>query len=152
MKTDRWTDREKKGKKEFRFNKEMIKKKNEAKCTTEWLREIKKKKWIWLYKIPDVWIAKQPFDIIGTYHWTPVAIEAKFCDTKKDPTFEWWIKKLEPHQVINLDKFMIAWWKSYVLIFHHDSKHYVLFDIAKYCDVWDGYKKKFYILLDKWQN
>lgn len=130
----------------------MIKKKNEAKCTTEWLREMKKVKWLWLYKIPDVGLAKQPFDIIGSYNWTPMAIEAKFCDTKKEPTFEWWLKKLEPHQVINLDKFMAAWWKSYMLIFHHDSKHYKFLDINDYYDIRCEFKKKFYILLDKWKK
>lgn len=124
----------------------MIKKKNEAKCTTEWLREMKKVNGLRLHKIMDNGIQRNPFDIIGAYNWMPIAIEAKFCDTKKEPTFERWLKKLEPHQVINLDKFMDAWGKSYILIFHHDSKHYKRFDIHDYVDVRENFKKKFYVL------
>lgn len=133
----------------------MIKKKNEAKCTTEWLREMKRKEWVRLYKIVDSWIQRNPFDIVGVVKWKPVAIEAKFCSTLKEPTLERWLKKLEPHQVVNLDKFMAAWWDSYILIFHHDSKWgaklYKLNKDENYV-IRNEFKKKFYILLDKWKK
>jgi len=42
----------------------MLKKKNEARITTEWLKRWKEKPNAWLYKIPDDSIAKKPFDVV----------------------------------------------------------------------------------------
>lgn len=127
----------------------MIKHKNEAKATTERLKKMKWKKDVWLYKIPDTGPAKNPFDVVGVIKWKPNAIEFKYCDTKKMPDIYWAFKKLEPHQVTNLNNFRLAWWKSTVIVFHNETKQYIEFDFEDIYDVLWEEIERFYILLDK---
>lgn len=130
----------------------MIKKKNEAKITTEWLKQFKWNKDIWLYKISDDSRWKKPFDVIWVVRWVPTAIEFKFCSLKtKIPDEHWTYKKLEPHQAINLDKFQNAWWKSFVIVYHNETKQYIKFDRLQICDVmWDEIKKLYFMMNKLW--
>lgn len=127
----------------------MRKRRSEANAITKHLHEWKKEEWVWLYKIPDEWYAKKPFDVIWVIKWVPTAIEYKFCDLKtKLPDVKRAYKKLEPHQVINLDKFQKAWGKSYVIVYHNETRQYIKLDFNLfYEEVWDEIKK-LYIMLN----
>ncbi len=105
----------------------MLKKKNEARITTEWLKRWKEKPNAWLYKIPDDSIAKKPFDVVWCINGKWVAIEFKYCDTKKVPDIKRAFKKLEPHQVVNLNNYKVAWGDAFIIVYHNESKKYITF-------------------------
>lgn len=126
----------------------MLKKKNEAKITTERLKKFKWQKDIRLYKISDFSPDRKPFDVIWVVKWVPTAIEFKFCSLKtKLPDVKRAYSKLEPHQVINLDKFQKAWGKSYVIVYHNETKQYIKFDFNSFCEeMWDEIEKLYFLL------
>ena len=126
----------------------MLKKKNEAKITTERLKQFKGNKDIRLYKISDDSRWRKPFDVIWVVKWVPTAIEFKFCSLKtKLPDVKRAYSKLEPHQVVNLDKFQKAWGKSYVIVYHNETKQYVKFDISDFQkEMWDEIEKLYFLL------
>lgn len=130
----------------------MRKHKNEALAITKHLHKWKKEKWVWLYKIPDEWLAKKPFDVIWVIRWVPTAVEYKYCDLKsKMPDETWAYKKLEPHQVINLDKFQQAGGQSFVIIYHNETKQYLKFDFNSIRDLMCDEIDKLYFMLNlKW--
>lgn len=126
----------------------MLKKKNEAKITTERLKKFKGQKDVRLYKISDDSRWRKPFDVIWVVKWVPTAIEFKFCSLKtKLPDVKRAYNKLEPHQVINLDKFQKAWGRSYVIVYHNETKQYVKFDFNRfYEEMWDEIEKLYFLL------
>lgn len=126
----------------------MLKKKNEAKITTERLKKFKWQKDIRLYKISDDSRWRKPFDVIWVVKWVPTAIEFKFCSLKtKLPDVKRAYSKLEPHQVVNLDKFQKAWGKSYVIVYHNETKQYIKFDYLLFQkEMWDEIEKLYFLL------
>ena len=126
----------------------MLKKKNEAKITTERLKKFKWQKDIRLYKISDDSRWRKPFDVIWVVKWVPTAIEFKFCSLKtKLPDVKRAYSKLEPHQAINLDKFQKAWGKSYVIVYHNETKQYIKFDYLLFQkEMWDEIEKLYFLL------
>lgn len=114
----------------------MLKKKNEAKITTERLKHMKSKPNVWFYKIPDDSIWKKPFDVVWCVDWKATAIEFKFCNNKrKKPDLARAFSKLEPHQVVNLNKFKEANWNAFVCVYWNETKQYIMFDF------WDIYEQ-----------
>lgn len=129
----------------------MLKQKNEAKAITAWLKQWKWNPNVRLYKIPDDSVWRKPFDIVGCIDWKPTAIEAKYCSTKKIPTVSWAFRKLEPHQVINLNNFRLTKWKSYILVYHNETKQYFLFDFDECCkELWDEIEKIYFMYNKIW--
>lgn len=125
----------------------MLKKKNEAKITTAWLKQWKWVPNVWFYKIPDDSIWKKPFDVIGCVKGKSTAIEFKYCKTKKLPDERRAFKKLEPHQVINLNNIKVAGWDAFVCVYHEESKRYIMFDYSSICEkVWDEIEKFYFML------
>ena len=125
----------------------MLKKKNEARITTERLKQWKQTQNVWFYKIPDDSVTRKPFDVVGCICWKATAIEFKYCKTKKLPDEKRAFKKLEPHQVVNLNNFKVANWDSFVIVYHEETKQYILFDRNSICDkVWNEIDKFYFML------
>lgn len=126
----------------------MLKKKNEARITTEWLKQMKQKPNVWFYKIPDDSIWKKPFDVVWCVNWKATAIEFKFCNNKKKkPDLRRAFSKLEPHQVVNLNNFKVANWNAFVCVYRNETKEYIFFDFSDfYKEVWDKIDKLYFML------
>lgn len=127
----------------------MLKSRNEARAITNRLHQRKVQPLVWFYKIPDDSIWKKPFDVVWCVNGKATAIEFKFCDLKKKiPDAIWAFKRLEPHQVVNLNNFKVAWWDVSVIVYNKEDKRYYSFDRSNICDaVWEDEINKFYILL-----
>ena len=54
--------------------------------------------WWWIYKIPDIWNVRKPFDTFISYKWNIKAVELKIAPTYKTNVF----RLLKEHQVSNL--------------------------------------------------
>ena len=126
----------------------MLKKKNEARITTEWLKEIKKKPNVWFHKISDFSPDKKPFDVVWCVNWKAVAIEFKFCNNKrKKPDLRRAFSKLESHQVVNLNRFKVANGDAFIIVYWNETKEYIVFDFWDVCEqMWDEIDKIYFML------
>lgn len=126
----------------------MLKQKNEARITTARLKQWKWDKNVWLYKISDEWLSKKPFDVVGVWHWKPIALEFKWCKNIKLPDIKRVFSKLEPHQVVNLIKFKEAGWIARAVVYHNETKQYLFFDISDIKREMKDEVKKIYLMLN----
>ena len=103
---------------------------SEARITKNFINLLIKKytHHIWLYKIPDVWNSLKPFDVIWCYKWKWLSFEFKYinkleCDYKNVLSLVQW------NQILNLKKFAISWWLSYIVVYNKATKKYFIHNI-----------------------
>ncbi len=71
--------------------------------------------WWWIYKIPDIWNVRKPFDTFISYKWNIKAVELKVAPTSKTN-----IKRLlKEHQIGNLKE---LYPNAFVLVYFKKEK------------------------------
>ena len=108
--------------------------KNEAEATTFLLQFFRKQEENWIaYKIRDIWNVSKPCDVI----WFDdkghvIYAEIKYCSSKKEPTLDWAISKLEPHQYVTLSRVDACSHKkleALIIVYHKLSWYFYFFSL-----------------------
>lgn len=95
--------------------------KNEKDFQKDYMKYLKEE-WLWVYKLPDVWYALKPCDIIWCVNGKFIWIELKYG---RVDTYDKIYKMLRPNQVWWLSNIQKNGWESYVVWWDNkDNKMY----------------------------
>ena len=74
-----------------------------------------KKKWYWIYKLPDTGYNLKPFDMFAVKNGVPYWIELKLFKKKPLETYEQIYKELRPNQIWWLYNIQQAGWQAKIV-------------------------------------